>query len=441
MTTRRALAIAIAALAVSSSGCGWIRGLPRQLGLTNEEAAEQKKRRKVERASPFPQYLLEAFPDARSVRLDSASPRLSLAAETELTREDPHLRRGPPRFSPDGRLLAYEEADHVAEVRRLVIRRLDGIEIRSVPRARAGITVAGTKASMGTVAPDWPPNPMSWAPSSDAFCYTRKTELGAWEVMIADLAGEPARITGPPAVDGTLAWSPGGDRIAYIPATRPEEIWVADPSDKSATALFRASARIQSFAWASDSNSLVYAAGEPYSDIFVLPLDPQEGTPLEPIQLTRWAFDDRSPSFSPDGRSVAFYSTFLPAEMMERGGLTQDRAWSLVIIRADGSDPPAGAILMDRVVASGVSVGSSMPPAWSPDGRWIASVQPRTEDYHAIILVGVDGGERHELAPDSLTNEDIAVSADGVLAYRSRREWGDHEVLGLVARGATRTER
>lgn len=434
------IAAVLAAFALSASGCGWIRGLPRQLGLTNEEAAETKQRRKAERASPFPQYLLEAFPDARSVRLDSASPRLSLAAEAELTREDPHLRRGPPRFSPDGRLLAYEEADNVGEVRRLVIRRLDGIEIRSVPRARPGIAVDAPKATVGAVTPDWPPNPMSWAPSSDAFCYTRQTDLGAWEVMIADLAGAPARVAGPPAIDGTIAWSPTGDRIAYIPATRPEEIWIADPREKSAHALFRASGRIQSFAWSSDSHSLVYAAGEPFSDIFVLPLDPQDGTPLEPRQLTKWAFDDRSPSFSPDGRFIAFYSTFLPSEMMERG-LTQHEAWSLIVIRSDGSDPPAGAILMDRLVATGVSVGSSMPPAWSPDGRWIASVQPRTEDYHAIILVGVEGAERHELAPDSLTNEDIAVSVDGVLAYRSRREWGDHEVLGLVARGATRTER
>lgn len=434
------IAIVLTALALSSSGCGWIRGLPRQLGLTDEEAAEQKQRRKAERASPFPQYLLEAFPDARSVRLDSASPRLSLAAETELTREDPHLRRGPPRFSPDGRLLAYEEADNVGEVRRLVIRRLDGIEIRSVPRSRPGITVAGATTSMGSVAPDWPPNPMSWAPSSDAFCYTRHTDLGAWEVMIADLAGVPERIAGPPAIDGSLAWSPTGDRIAYIPATRPEEIWVADPREKTAHALFRASARIQSFGWSSDSNSIVYAAGEPYSDVFVLRLNPQDGTPLEPVQLTRWAFDDRTPSFSPDGRFVAFFSTFLPSDML-RKGLTQHEAWSLLVIRADGSDPPAGAVLMDRVVATGVSVGSSMPPAWSPDGKWIASVQPRTEDYHAIILVGIEGAQRHELSPDSLTNEDVAVSVDGVLAYRSRREWGDHEVLGLVARGATRTER
>lgn len=434
----RARALLFCALSLSASGCGWVRGLPQRLGLENEERGDER-RRKPERASPFPSYILEAFPDARSVRLDNASPRFSLAAETQLTREDPHLRRGPPRFSPDGRLLAYEEADTAGDVRRLVIRRLDGIEIRTVPRARAGVAFVAPKAVMGIVAPDWPPNPMSWAPSSDAFCFTRQTDIGAWEVMIADLAGVPARIAGPPAIDGTLAWSPSGDRIAYVPATRPEEIWVADPRTKVARVLFHAGGRIQSFAWSSDSRKIVYSAGGELADVWVVPLS-DDGKALFPVQLVRWAFDDRSPSFSPDGEYVAFYSSFLPEEEMARN-YGQDEAWSILVVRADGTDAPSGAVLMDRVHASGVSIGSSMPPAWAPDGRWISTIQPRTEDYHAIILVGVNGADRHELAPDSLTNEDIAVSVDGVLAYRSRREWGDHEVIGLVARGATRTER
>jgi len=426
------------ALTLTASGCGWARSLPRRLGLENEERGDPN-RRKPERASPFPSYILEAFPDARSVRLDNASPRLSLAAESLLTQEEPHLRRGPPRFSPDGRLLAYEEADTEGDVRRLVIRRIDGIEIRTVPRARAGVAFVAPKAVMGIVAPDWPPNPMSWAPSSDAFCFTRQTDIGAWEVMIADLAGVPSRIAGPPAVDGTLAWSPSGDRIAYVPATRPEEVWVADPRTKTAKSLFRAGARIQSFQWSADSTRITYSAGDAFADVWVVPLR-ADGIAGVPIQLVRWAFDDRSPSFSPDGEWVAFYTSYLPESEMAKG-YSQDEAWSIAVVRSDGTDAPAGAILMDRVVASGVSVGSKMPPAWAPDGKWIATIQPRTEDYHAIILVGMNGAERHELAPDSLTNEDLAVSVDGVLAYRARREWGDHEVLGLVARGATRGER
>lgn len=432
----RRIAAAVVLLALSAPSCGVVRDLSRRLGVDNEE----KRRRPDHRPSAFSPYLLEAFPDARNVKLDPDSPRLSLAAETQLTREDPHLRRGPPRFSPDGRLLAYEESGATGSERRLVIRRLDGIEIRSVPRARTGMAFIAPKAVMGIVAADWPPNPMSWAPSSDAFAYTRQTEIGAWEVMIADLAGTPARIAGPPAIDGTVAWSPSGDRIAYIPATRPEEIWVADPRVKVAQSLFRAKSKIESFSWSSDAHSIAFSSGDEFADIFVLPLSAADGRALEPIQLTRWAFDDRCPSFSPDGEYVAFYSTFMPAREMALG-LTQHESWSLIVVKADGSDPEAGAILMDRVLASGVSVGSSMPPAWSPDGKWVAAVQPRTEDYHAIMLIEVESAVRHELAPDSLTNEDVAVSSDGVLAYRSRREWGDHEVLGLVARGATRTER
>lgn len=428
----------LALLALSSSGCAWVLGLPERLGLVKIEPEEDVLPDGSVRPAPFPAYLLEAFPDARSVRIDPSSPRLSLAAESVLTRDDPHLRRGPPRFSPDGRLIAYEEADADGDLRRLVIRRLDGIEVRSVPRAREGARITVPRAAMGMITPDWPPTPLTWAPSSDAFAYTRQTDLGAWEVMIAELAAEPRRIAGPPAVDGTLAWSPAGDRLAYVPATRPEEIWMADSRDHTASAFFRADAEIRSFAFSSDGRRIVFSSGTPSADVWVLPID-EAGAPAEPRRLTRWPFDDRSPSFSPDGERVAFYSSFRPLEP-PRAAYGHER-WTLLVVRADGTDAQSGAVLMDRTLLAGVSLGSAMPPAWSPDGRWVTAAQPRTEDYHAIILAEVARKEQHELAPDSLTNEDVTVSSDGVLAYRARREWGDHVVIGLTARGATRIER
>ena len=423
-------------LVLPNAGCAWILGLPEQLGLVRIEPDEDTYDGRP-RAAPFPAYILEAFPEARQVRTDPSSPRLSLAAESVLTRDDPHLRRGPPRFSPDGRLIAYEEADAAGDLRRIVIRRLDGIEIRSVPRAREGARVISPRSTTGMVTPDWPPSPLTWAPSSDAFAYTRLTDLGAWEVMVADLAGEPQRIAGPPSVDGTLAWSPAGDLIAYVPATRPEQIWMADPRRRVASAFHTADAPIHSFTFSADGRKIVYSSGTP-ADVWTLAVD-AGGAGGEPTRLTRWAFDDRAPSFSPDGEHVAFYSSFRPLDVGTTGYAHE--SWTLLVVRADGTDAQSGAVLMDRVLLADVSLGSTMPPAWSPDGRWVAAAQPRTEDYHAIILAEIARNEHHELAPDSLTNEDVAVSSDGVLAYRARREWGDHVVIGLTARGASRTER
>lgn len=428
----------LGALTLPNAGCAWALGLPERLGLVKIEPDDDFADPGRPRASPFPGYILEAFPEARRVRVDAASPRLSLAAETVLTRDDPHLHRGPPRFSPDGRLIAYEESGTDGDQRRIVIRRLDGVEIRRVPRAREGVRVDAPRGRMGMVTPAWPPTPLAWAPSSDAFAYTRQTDLGAWEVMIADLAGEPQRIAGPPAVDGTLEWSPAGDRLAYVPATRPDEIWLADPRARTASAFHRAGAAIQSFSFSADGRRIVYSSGRPTAAIWSIAID-AGGSASDAIRLTTWAFDDRAPSFSPDGDHVAFYSSFRPLHVARPTYASE--SWTLLVVRADGTDAQSGVVLMDRVLLTNVSIGSTMPPAWSPDGRWVAAAQPRTQDYHAIILAEIDRNEHHEIAPESLTNEDVAVSSDGVLAYRARREWGDHVVIGLTARGARRTER
>lgn len=425
---RGALLIAPAALVVA--GCTPIGKLRERLGfVSNATVSARPSPTPNTGVSPFAEYLLEAFPDARFVRIDPQSPKLSLAAESVLTRDDPHLKRGAPRFSPDGRLVAYEEFDRGGGDRFLVVRKLDGVVVRRLPLTLAGIqhrNRQGSKERLGAV-------PMSWAPSSDAFAYAHETSLGAWELLITDLAGESRKVTGPPVLPGTIQWSPTGDRIAYVPATHTSEIWIVETSTITASRLATAPAGIQSFSWSSDAKRLVVSAGWEQRDIYTLAID--DAARPSPFRLiTSWSFDDVSPSFSPDGRWVAFYSSFRP--------LSAPGGWALIVISADGSDAPTGAALIDHVRAPTAEVHAETPaPSWSPDSRWIAYAEPQSDEYHAIVLVEATRSNRNELSPDSITNEDVTISNDGVLAYRTRKEWGDHIVLGLSARGATRVER
>ena len=77
-----------------------------------------------------------------------------------------------------------------------------------------------------------------------------------------------------------------------------------------------------------------------------------------PRRLTRWAFDDVAPAISPDGKRVAFYSSFRPADARRREG------WALLTIAADGTDAPSGAALIDRVLLPTCSNHLGTPPAW-----------------------------------------------------------------------------
>ncbi len=440
---RRRLALG---LALALAGCNPI---PRLRAVFHPPP---KKAKPVREAPPpaFPPHVIAAFPEARSVRLDPRSPRMALAAERVLTADDPHLRRGPPRFSPDGRTIAYEEIDLARGERSIVVRALDGAIVARLPvspQRELGSTDPPRREDGG----ERGPSPIAWAPSSDALAFTRETSLGAYEAAIARFppvdapapaiapAPPPApavrRIAGPPVSNGSLVWSPAGDRILFVPATRPDEIWSASPEAATSERWLAAPSTIHSLAIAPAGDRVSFSAGGAARDLFVVDAGP-EG-PLAPRRLTRWPFDNVCPAFSPDGATVAFYSSLPPID--GRGGLPSGTtSWSLVTVAADGSDPPSGSALFERVRASRLSIGLASPPSWSPDGRWIAVVEPRTVDFRALVLVESHGTARHELATDSITNEDVAVSADGVLAYRSRGEWGDHIVIGLTGRGATR---
>jgi Tol biopolymer transport system component len=247
--------------------------------------------------------------------------------------------------------------------------------------------------------------------------------------VICDLAGEPRRLAGPPAVDGTAAWSPAGDRVAWIAATRVGELWSADPAVRKGERVLSTGKSIDSFSFASDGARVCCAIG-PSGERDVVVCTLPDGAPK---RLAQWPFDDYQPAFSPDGSRIAFWSTFRP--------LNAAPGRSLVVVAADGSDPSSGAALMERTIARAVSAHASGPPAWSPDSKWIVAVEPRTEDFRALVLFEVVGNERHELSADTITNEDPVVSTDGVVAWRARQEWGDHIIVGLTARGATRSER
>ena len=129
-----------------------------------------------------------------------------------------------------------------------------------------------------------------------------------------------------------------------------------------------------------------------------------------------------SPTFSPDGNSVAFYR-----ETDDGGGIYVTRV---------GSDQ------LQQLTSN----EKDCCPVWSPDGRWIAFSR-MFDDVHEIYVVAADGSEQKREAEKSLGAQPAAYKANvvssarkldtgGVIPQRGEIDWSpDGKFIAFVGPG------
>ena len=232
-------------------------------------------------------------------------------------------------WSPDGRKIAYVQSGH------------SGIGIVDAATGRNRILTGG-RFPTGTMfsRPTWSPDAARVAFTassvpSDANCEELEC-LGFVQahiyVMEAD-GGEPFRLTGDDVLSGDPAWSPDGDRIAFVavspwdpgspePPGRPQ-VYVMDADGGSVRRLTSFGHGPRDLVWSPDGASLAFATIS--SDIFVM--DADGGSPrriVTSLVAADGSFENADPAWSPDGRRLLF----------TRSGENGNAVW---VVDADGS--------------------------------------------------------------------------------------------------------
>jgi Tol biopolymer transport system component len=122
--------------------------------------------------------------------------------------------------------------------------------------------------------------------------------------------GEPLRLTTDPANDESPAWSPDGSEIAFVRRSGEVASIYTVPSLGGAEAkLYESRAALfgNNLSWSPDGRWLAFpersAVGNP-SRIYLLPLDTRQRIPLSSPPAT--PYGDVAPEFSPDGKRIAF---------------------------------------------------------------------------------------------------------------------------------------
>ncbi len=216
----------------------------------------------------------------------------------------------------------------------------------------------------------------AWSPDGDRLAFVwRRASGGGFNLYTMTSGGwTPVRLTDGLWIDGNPSWSPDGSSIAFDSNRDGGRVGVFVVGSAGGAARWIAEGQSPSWSPSGDVVALMRLEGGTY-DVFTMRPD---GSDV--VNLTAHPSDDVEPSWAPDGRRIAFAS--------DRGGDFDIYVLDVV----DGS--------LEAVTAG---PEDDRHPAWSPDGRSIAFARSGGEvASSALFLVELGGGRVVRMTSDLL---------------------------------------
>jgi TolB protein len=237
---------------------------------------------------------------------------------------------------------------------------------------------------------------------------------GDYDIYVMNVdGGDLQRITTAQTTETDPAWSPDGQRLAFVRGFDltidgfayisgcPPEIYVTDLKGGPEINVTKGDGGTDP-AWSPDDKRIAFSSHRNGNyEIYVVNAD---GNDLQ--QLTNTNSAEADPVWSPDGQFIAYGGDYGSGNLV-CGFIHTGRENPVV---ASGSD-------IFVMVADGTgqvnltSSGDSSDPAWSPDGNSIAFVRHRGR-YAQIYRMDADGSEQTQLTVDARSKSSPSWSRD-----------------------------
>lgn len=252
-----------------------------------------------------------------------------------------------------------------------------------------------------------------WSPDGTRIAYVAKGEPAGSQIFVRwmDATGAVSQISHLTSSPSTLAWSRDGKQIAFtmnVP-DRDESLKIAMPVPPRGAKWIDPPKIVSRLNYRRDR---IGYTDDAWRHLFVIPSD--GGTAR---QLTDGNFNDDAPSWSADGKWIAFSSY---------RGADAEMAFRKSHVYAVDVATSAIRQLTQRA-------GSNGSPEVSPDGRTIAFVAADSVDHSAwsqgeLWMMNADGSNAHALSSLERPLSDIVWAPDGSGVYVTVESEGSHNV-------------
>ena len=253
------------------------------------------------------------------------------------------------------------------------------------------------------------------------------------EIYVMDADGDNLRnLTNHPKSDYSPSWSPDGKRIAFVSnrdghvhakhGWSTSEIYAMDADGSNPRNLTNSPFHDSRPSWSPDGKQIAFQSNRDWADPHNIEIYVMDANGGNPQNLTNNLTEDRYPSWSPDGKRIVF-SAVRDGHFKGESGLTSE----IYVMDADGGN-------QQRLTENRKN---DQDPSWSPNSERIAFASDRKGDWEnfEIYVIDIDGGNQQRLTENRVYDKWPSWSPDGKrIAFYSLRD-GNAEIYVMDADG------